>query len=292
MPTYKNENSYPIGCDGVYFAVGATHSTLRILSDPRLTKISEEPYYNPVWRIHSISSAGIGDDKIVLLGSKTLEARVWKISGAILTVYPQSEDAQPCAILPVNYSASVKTYGGFCNQLVLKFSAAGSCEIVELYRVVPFIEFFEGGGTGGGTGGGDIVIETQSADVEGTSGELAMIPKGAVVYTDINGLLLLAKADNLTTSMATGLAKQNIDPGETGYINIDGILQLTAGEWNIVIEGAMSGLTPGANYFLSKDNAGKLTLIAPEDEGCFVVALGKALSTTHFHIEIENPIAI
>ena len=107
----------------------------------------------------------------------------------------------------------------------------------------------------------------------------AQVNPGACVYTDTSGTFMLAKADAAATSNPFGLVVNTIITGASGNVATDGILTLTTAQWN-TITGGSSGLTAGANYFLSATTAGGLTTTPPSIVGQYVVKVGQALSTT------------
>ena len=90
---------------------------------------------------------------------------------------------------------------------------------------------------------------------------------------------MLAKADAAATSNPFGLVVNTIITGASGNVATDGMFTLTTAQWN-TITGGSSGLTAGANYFLSATTAGGLTTTPPSTVGQYVVRVGQALSTT------------
>jgi len=75
--------------------------------------------------------------------------------------------------------------------------------------------------------------------------------------------------------------------GDTGtYITEGSVTKL---DWTDVV--GVTSLTPGATYYLDT-NAGKLTTVAPDGRGSFIVRVGKALSTTKIDIEIAVDILL
>ena len=132
MPTYKNETAYPVAEKGIYFAPGQTHKTDYILTDSRLTKLLDSPYYNPTLAIHSLISTGPDDDKTVTLNTNTTEVLIWKIVGATVSVYLNHTDAGLTIALPEGYEVTLPEIKGRVTTILLKFAHGGTCELVEV----------------------------------------------------------------------------------------------------------------------------------------------------------------
>ncbi len=64
--------------------------------------------------------------------------------------------------------------------------------------------------------------------------------------------------------------------------------RLTLEDWSNVI--SEEKLTPGESYFLSMQEKGKLTIIAPDSGGTVIVQVGRAQSAETLSIGIEMPI--
>ena len=103
---------------------------------------------------------------------------------------------------------------------------------------------------------------------------------GDVMYIFGADSLKKAKADASATADAFALATTVIAAAGTGFVQLDGILS------------GLSGLTPGATYYLSATTAGSLTSTAPSAVGQTVVRIGKALSATELDINIQRPILL
>jgi hypothetical protein len=147
---------------------------------------------------------------------------------------------------------------------------------------------------GGGGGDYNIIIEALlTPDVVMENDEMSTIDPGEVVYSGIDGHIRRAIADNLATAEAIGFCIESIDPGITGRVRVDGLLELDPFVWDTLIEeGSPGGLVPGTVYFLSAHIAGKITANppAPSDVDEYVTALGRALTSRILKIEIEYPI--
>lgn len=132
MPTYKNNTLYAVAEKGIHFAPGETHKTEYTLSDARLTKLLDTPYYNPTIAIHDLTSTGPDDDKTVTLNASTTEIMIWKIVGATVTVYLNDVDAGVTVSLPEGYEIALNELKGRVIQVILVFSHGGTCEVVEV----------------------------------------------------------------------------------------------------------------------------------------------------------------
>jgi hypothetical protein len=112
--------------------------------------------------------------------------------------------------------------------------------------------------------------------------------KGMVVYVPSSVHADLAQADAVGTTRAVGLAVADVSSGALGSYVTEGLITLA--DWTDVIGSAT--LTSGEYYYLSEAAAGKLVSPAPTATGEFVVAIGRALSTTILDIEISQPILL
>lgn len=96
-------------------------------------------------------------------------------------------------------------------------------------------------------------------------------------------------ASDATITRVIGLAST---PGVAGHrtnIQSQGVLTLTADQWDAVT-GESGGLTRGVPYYLSAGaDGGRLTQIAPTIAEDFVVRVGIALSSTDFLILAGPP---
>jgi hypothetical protein len=113
-----------------------------------------------------------------------------------------------------------------------------------------------------------------------TNSDAAATAIGDVMYIFGSDALKKAKADAPGTSECFGFAMAVIAAAATGAFQTDGIIS------------GLSGLTPGAIYYLSAATAGLMTVTAPSTTGQTVVRLGKALSATEFEINIERGVLL
>ncbi len=126
-----------------------------------------------------------------------------------------------------------------------------------------------------------------------TNKEASTITKLSLVKPGTGNLeCLLALADSSANGYAIGFATQDMAPDAQGVVQTDGILTASVSEWDAIIEGGSpTGLTPGAIYYLSKTDAGKIVSVAPTSPGV-VGRVGRALSTTDLDINIDYPIEL
>lgn len=114
------------------------------------------------------------------------------------------------------------------------------------------------------------------------SGTAATIGQAVVVTGP--GSFVLGRADAAGTKNVIGLVRSTSIAGSaTGAVQTDGVLVATTAQWDVVT-GQTSGLTPGANYFLSPTLAGGITPTAPSASGQYLVKVGTALSTVAMDI--------
>lgn len=113
-----------------------------------------------------------------------------------------------------------------------------------------------------------------------TNSDAASTAIGDVMYIFGADAVKKAKADAAATAEAFYFATAVITSAATGNFQSAGVLA------------GMSGLTPGATYYLSQTTAGLMTVTPPSTVGQYVVRLGKALSATEFEIRVERPILL
>ena len=111
----------------------------------------------------------------------------------------------------------------------------------------------------------------------------ANMPVGSPVYLT-SGKAALAKADADGTAAVIGLLARPATAGQSTLVYYTGVLTLTVAQWNALITGASTGLTPNTTYYLSAASAGKLTATPVAVEGERVACLGVALSATQLLI--------
>lgn len=135
-------------------------------------------------------------------------------------------------------------------------------------------------------------VVTEVDIVSRTNSNASPIVIGAPVYPDGNGSVDLAQANASGTVEVLGLVQEtSIAASASGYIQTDGILVATTGQWD-AITGLTGGLVAGDVYWLDAATAGKLTSTAPTSAGQYVVRVGKGLSTTEMEISISQPVLL
>lgn len=141
---------------------------------------------------------------------------------------------------------------------------------------------------------GDILdAESSGAEVVSMQNNNASpIVIGNTVYCDAANGVDLAQADASGTIEVLGLVQDSsIAATSVGFIQTDGVLSATTGEWDAVA-GTTGGLAFGTIYYLDPSTAGMLTSTAPTVGGQFVMRIGKAISTTELEISISQPIKL
>jgi len=111
---------------------------------------------------------------------------------------------------------------------------------------------------------------------------------GHIVYLKANGHIDLAKADIASTTHAAGLVIEDTTANTACQYISEG--QVERADWTDIAGSA--SLTPGATYFLSDTQAGRLMPVATNTIGRYVVRIGRAVSVTTLDVEIEWPILL
>jgi hypothetical protein len=119
-----------------------------------------------------------------------------------------------------------------------------------------------------------IVSETGQLSLTNSDAAAAVI--GELFYIFGSDSVKKAKADAAATAEAVAMATAAIAAGATGIFQFDGVVT------------GLSGLTPGATYYLSAATAGAMTTTAPSTVGQYVTRLGKAISATEFMLKPER----
>ncbi len=109
---------------------------------------------------------------------------------------------------------------------------------------------------------------------------------GQPVYANGAGQVGLASAASYATSFVAGLAASDTAATFAANLTTD---FLTQSNWAAITGTAL--LLPGRVYFLGL-TPGTFTPIAPTTPGQLVVPVGQALSTTQFHVQINQPILL
>jgi hypothetical protein len=128
--------------------------------------------------------------------------------------------------------------------------------------------------------------------VEMTNNEATTINIGQPVYVNMADGIKLAQGNASTKIKVLGLVSESFIPsGNTGNIQIYGVLEATTDEWDAVTDDK-GGLVPNVFYYLETWPAGKLTSKAPTTSGHFVVRIGLAISPTKLSISVRPPIGL
>lgn len=101
------------------------------------------------------------------------------------------------------------------------------------------------------------------------------------------GLLALAKADDIDTSLVVGAALSSRTAGQ----NVDYARNSTM-TINTAVTDEPLNLNLGSTYYLSPTNAGNYTETVPTTTGHVIVDVGTALAANQIAIEIQPPIQL
>lgn len=118
---------------------------------------------------------------------------------------------------------------------------------------------------------------------------------GQPVCVTTNDEVYLGISNDIQKSNIAGFVfNDSIVSQDNGFIKTEGILTTSKSSWNLIIEDqdGSDGLQDGQSYYLSNLNPGKITINAPDQQGEFVVPLGRALTNTHFKIDIDPIIGL
>jgi hypothetical protein len=129
--------------------------------------------------------------------------------------------------------------------------------------------------------GDTLGLTSETGQATLTNSDAAAAAVGEIFYVFGADAVKKAKADAVATCtnnlwMATAV----IGAGSTGVFQEDGVVT------------GLSGLTPGAIYYLSAATAGAMTVTPPSTTGQYVVRLGTALSATEFMFSPERAILL
>lgn len=109
----------------------------------------------------------------------------------------------------------------------------------------------------------------------------AILPGAPVRLASLNSLIT-ANATTAAGSNTIGLeTKAAAEEGDDVEFVSSGLVELTAAQWDAVVQGESGGLIAGDAYFLNDNGAQKpLITTAPVTGGHFIVQIGIALSPT------------
>jgi hypothetical protein len=112
--------------------------------------------------------------------------------------------------------------------------------------------------------------------------ETSIVP-GQPLCIKTTGLAAPARANTIATAKVVGLALNAASPGSTISYAIGGAISLT--DWTPIV-GSVN-LSPGAFYFLSATQAGRLATVAPSGAGEVTTIVGQALSVRKLAINVQ-----
>ncbi|WOB42972.1 hypothetical protein HNI00_07250 [Thermoleptolyngbya oregonensis NK1-22] len=116
-----------------------------------------------------------------------------------------------------------------------------------------------------------------------------LLPGAPVASSGVNGVVP-ARCDSCPLATVVGLAAAAIAPNTSGRIQTDGVITLTAAQWENII-GQPDGLAPGATYYLSPF-PGELIHVPPSAQGFYLTRIGTAISSAALEISIQPPIGM
>lgn len=123
--------------------------------------------------------------------------------------------------------------------------------------------------------------------ITASNANVGAIVIGTPVYASAAGAVDKASAAASGTTRVLGFVRDtSIAPAGSGYIQLDGILTASTGQWDAVA-GTTGGLTAGTRYFLSA-TAGLITPTPPSASGNYVCEMGLAISTTEMELSIDR----
>lgn len=140
MPTYLNETDKVFLLEDLQGKLvglnpGKTLESYKIYSYVGLTRTLDTPYYNPLLYIHEVAAGAPGDITVTLENPETCKTlRIQKIAGAAVDVYINDKANTP----PVLNSWQMEdpavdlAANGCIEQLIITFSAAGACQVLEI----------------------------------------------------------------------------------------------------------------------------------------------------------------
>jgi hypothetical protein len=129
--------------------------------------------------------------------------------------------------------------------------------------------------------GDTLGISSETGQATLTNSDAAGAVVGEIFYVFGSDSLKKAKADaGATCTGNLWMATAIIAAAATGVFQENGVVT------------GLSGLTPGAVYYLSAATAGAMTVTPPSTTGQYVVRLGTALSATEFQFAPERAILL
>ena len=135
MPTYRNDTSQYIVVGECYFEPGTEHAVEEILEalpgGDLLTKISPEPYFNPVVAAHEVTFTAVGQQVTVALNvAATAAVEVLNVLECNVEMYLRGLGNTPPVPVPAGGGLELKV-GRKVDQIILVPDGDGSCLVLE-----------------------------------------------------------------------------------------------------------------------------------------------------------------
>ena len=126
MPTYSNTGNTTYETDDGSLIPGAQgfQSTTLLDALDGVVRTSDDPYFNPLQAVNTLTSTGPADPKVIVRQAGTKEIEIINNSSAIATVYYNDNTNVPGFVVP---SGTIRVLTGihtFVDQLTIEFSAA------------------------------------------------------------------------------------------------------------------------------------------------------------------------
>lgn len=121
MPTYRNDTQHKQYIDSNklrFVAPGNTYETFKIVDNDNLTKISDEPYYNPALRV--TKPTGSSDTEIDLMNT-TDQLEIINNSSHNSRIYLNSKSNTPAIEVPASGEKKLHRLRGLVNNIVVEF---------------------------------------------------------------------------------------------------------------------------------------------------------------------------
>ncbi len=133
MPRYRNTSGEIIGkSGGIAFLPNEEKDVYRIFDDdPRLLKISDAPYYNPIIKVDNVIFSGANDNKEIIVNYKSVPiVIIQSVKDCDLKVYINSLDNEPAIPVGEGEKLNLRSFR-VVSKLILNPSEAGSCKVVQ-----------------------------------------------------------------------------------------------------------------------------------------------------------------
>jgi hypothetical protein len=116
---------------------GQSIATVYVPGNAGMIKTAETPYYNPLVARHAVTSSGAGDDQTVTLSpAAAAHVFIWKVTGGTASIYYDSTFNTPAVAILREGDFYQHDLKGRAGRLVIQFSAAGTCEVLETIEPV------------------------------------------------------------------------------------------------------------------------------------------------------------